>query len=106
MTEEAKRKKAKKYVEKDGQKLLISTSIADTSYITNVIKAYVYGDTTAEKQLYKEPLLTDKETKELQELQKKMGIDFKKYNEDLAKQMQVKQDNTRVVKPNISKKLD
>ncbi len=99
-TEEAKRKRAEKYVEgAKGQKHLISTSIANNTYITNVIKVYVYGDTEAEKQLYKEPLLSDKETQELQELQKKLGIDLSKYKEDLAKEMEVKKDNIPVVKP-------
>ncbi|MCF6349276.1 MAG: DUF4280 domain-containing protein [Flavobacteriaceae bacterium] len=101
MTEEAKRKKAKKYVEgTKGQKHLINTSIADTPYISNVIKAYVHGDTNAEEQLYKEPVFSDKK---MEKIQKMLGVDIKKYQEELLKEIQVKQDNTRVVKPIIKK---
>ena len=55
LSDPRKREQEKTYVEGDGKKQLIDTSIADTPYIQNVIKAYVNGDKTAEKQLYKEP---------------------------------------------------
>ncbi|SHF71662.1 hypothetical protein SAMN05443144_11262 [Fodinibius roseus] len=54
--DEEKREKDKRYVEdSESKKLLIDTSIAETFYIKNVIKAYVEGDESAEDQLYKEP---------------------------------------------------
>ncbi|WP_461532479.1 DUF4280 domain-containing protein [Sinomicrobium sp.] len=63
MTEEDKRQKAKSEVAKEKNKRkMISTSIADTPYIKDVIDAYVpyivkdkEAQKTAEKRLYKEP---------------------------------------------------
>lgn len=55
LDEKNKRNIAKKYVEGDGKRQLISTLIAKTPYIRKVIKAYVEKDETIEKQLYKEP---------------------------------------------------
>ena len=77
-TEEAKREFAKNYVEGEGQNLLIYTHIADTPYINNVIKAYVHGDTTAAKQLYKEPLFSDKEQAALDKFIKMLGNNMPK----------------------------
>ena len=37
------------------QKRLISTDVGNTDYIKNVIKAYVYNDEEALKNLYEEP---------------------------------------------------
>lgn len=54
MTELQKRKKEKKYVEKDGAKKLIDTAIGNTEYINNVIKAYVHKNKVAENRLYHE----------------------------------------------------
>ncbi|MDO6811219.1 hypothetical protein Q4603_21560 [Zobellia galactanivorans] len=61
MTQEQKRKEDRKYVEGNGQKQLINTSIANTDYIQNVINAYVHNDAAAAKQLYHEPKRSDKE---------------------------------------------
>ena len=88
MTEEAKRSKAKDYVEgSKGKKHLINTSIADTPYINKVIKAYVHGDKEAEKQLYKEPVRSDKEQAALDELLKKLGVSEAQIVDALHKQM-------------------
>ena len=51
---EEKREKIKKQFKKM-QKRLISTAVGNTDYIKNVIKAYVYNDKEALKNLYKEP---------------------------------------------------
>ena len=102
-TEKAKRKKAENKIEGELKGKLINTSIADTNYINNVIKAFVHGDTNAEKQLYDEPAYTDVE---FARMQKKFGLTGKeleekqkKYQEQLLKEMQVKQDNTKVLTP-------
>ena len=50
-----KKQDDKEYVEGKGKNQLVSTAIAETPYIENVIKAYVEGDKTAEEELYKEP---------------------------------------------------
>lgn len=87
------------YVEGDGQKLLIDTNIADNAYITKVIKAYVEKDKDSEKQLYHEPAYSEKE---LVKLQKMFGLNKqKKYQEELLKEMLIKKDNTKVIKPII-----
>jgi len=72
---EQRRKDAEKYIEKDTstKNLLIDTSIADTDYINNVIKAFVEGDESAERQLYEEPLRSDKEQATWDEFIKKLG---------------------------------
>jgi len=70
---EQERIEAKNYVEGDGIKFLIDTSIADNTYVRNVINAYVHGDTDAEKQLYKEPIHSDKEQAAIDEFIKKLG---------------------------------
>ena len=73
MTSEAKRIIAKKYVEKDGLKFLIDTAIADTAYISNVIEAYVKGNTEAAKQLYEEPIRSDNEQADMDRFSKQFG---------------------------------
>lgn len=52
-----KREDEKGYVERDGKKHLVNTSIADTRYIKNVIEVFVHGSTDEEKinRLYHEP---------------------------------------------------
>jgi len=71
---EQERKEVENYVEGEkGEKLLIDTSIADNTYVRNVINAYVRGDTDAEKQLYKEPIHSDKEQAAIDEFIKKLG---------------------------------
>ena len=52
--EEEKRKNFKKQFKKM-QKRLISTAVGNTDYIKNVIKAYIYNDKEALKNLYEEP---------------------------------------------------
>ncbi|WP_373516818.1 hypothetical protein, partial [Pricia sp.] len=52
ISEEVKRKKAKENVEGKLKQRQIKTSIANSSYISNVINAYVNGDSRAIKQLY------------------------------------------------------
>ncbi|SHJ77349.1 hypothetical protein [Pseudozobellia thermophila] len=95
-----RREESKKYVEGEGKKLLINTTFANTDYVNNVIKAYVYGDPNAEKQLYEEPVLTDKEQADIDRLIKQLGQNDNSWKEILNKEMQdkpqVKQDNTAV----------
>lgn len=92
---EDRRKKEKEYIEEsENKKKLISTGIADNDYVKYVIKAYVDGDKTAEKQLYHEPTKSDKE---MHRIQKLFGSDAKnEINKQLLKDMEVKRDNTRV----------
>jgi len=95
MTEEDKRRKAEGYIEGEkGQKLLINTSIANTAYIQNVIKAYVKGDEQAKEQLYHEPAHSDEE---MAALQKMFGVDVKKMmKKELLETRQVKKDQTNI----------
>ena len=73
MSSETKRIIAKNYVEGDGLELLIDTGIANTTYISNVIEAYVKGNTEAAKQLYEEPLRSDKEQADMERFSKQFG---------------------------------
>ncbi|WP_026449541.1 hypothetical protein [Aequorivita capsosiphonis] len=96
---EQKRIKEKDYVEGKGLERMIVTSIAENAYVANVIKAYVDGDKNAEAQLYHEPTKSDKE---MERIQKLFGSDAKnEINKQILKDMEVKRDNTTVVKPLI-----
>lgn len=101
-TSEQERTDEKKYVE-DSQntKKLIETSIADNDYVKNVIKVYVDGDKSAEDRLYHEPTKSDKE---MQRIQKLLGSNAKNEINKRMRDMEVKQDNTRIVKSNVLKK--
>jgi hypothetical protein len=92
-----KRTSGKKYVEENKEKKQIDTSVGDTLYVKNVIAAFVEGDETALKQIYKEPFKLDVGMKALtkEEIQK-IG-DHKK--EQLLKLREIKQDNTIVKRP-------
>ncbi|WP_051285049.1 DUF4280 domain-containing protein [Aequorivita capsosiphonis] len=99
MSEEEKRMNEKTYVEGKGLERMIMTSISENEYVTNVLKAYVDGDKSAEEQLYHEPIRSDKE---MERIQKLFGSDAKnEINKQLLKDMEVKRDNTRVVTPPI-----
>ena len=116
LTEEDKRTQEKIYVEGKGKKLLIDTSLATDIYIHNVLKAYVEKDASYEKYLYHEPSNSDIALRKQEEkdriakekLQRMFGQDSKKWQQvkekhdaALLKQTEVKQDNTRVLKPII-----
>ena len=94
------KEKVNNYMEGDGKKLLTNTTIANTDYINNVIKAYVYGDTHTEKQLYEEPVRSDKEQAAMDRFLKQLGQNDKSWKERLNKELQdktqVKQDHTAV----------
>ena len=73
MSLKAKRIKEKKEIEGKLNGRQIDTGIADNTYIQNVIKAFVHGDKNGERQLYHEPLLSDKEQAAYDEFMKKLG---------------------------------
>jgi len=104
---EAKRKKQKEDVEGKLKTRQIETGIANSSYISNVIKAYVDGDTEAINQLYEEPTLSDEDQNSLNQLLKQFGRTQKFWEdknltnkkEQLSKMKEVKKDNTSVKIP-------
>ncbi|WP_373517747.1 hypothetical protein, partial [Pricia sp.] len=101
------RKKAKENVEGKLKQRQIKTSIANSSYISNVINAYVNGDSRAIKQLYEEPSLSDENQNNLNRLLKQFGRTQKSgadktltdKKEKFSKMKEVKQDNTSVKIP-------
>lgn len=103
-TDEEKREKAKKYIEdsKNNNKWT-PTSIADTSYINNVIKAYVKGDFSAEEKLYKEPPV-NLEQADMEHIMKVLGQDAQRQvKQQLLDDIVVRQDKTRVDIPKVLK---
>lgn len=70
---EQRRKEAKGEIEGKLINKQISTSIANTNYINDVIKTYVHNDTEAKKQLYHEPIRTEKEIAAYEKLMKQLS---------------------------------
>ncbi|MBI9058547.1 MAG: PAAR domain-containing protein [Labilibaculum sp.] len=98
------RRKAKEYInDTENEQKLISTAIADTFYVKNVINAFVDGDEGAEEELYEEKAVNSR-YKEIERLQKLFGEDVvNQINKDLVDEMIMQQDKTRVDKPKIIK---
>ena len=92
-----KRTSAKKYVEDNKVKKQIDTSVGNTTYVKNVIAAFVEGDENAFKQLYKEPVKLAIGMQVPTKEEMKQIVDRKK--EEVLKQLEITQDNTIVKRP-------